>query len=380
MAESTRPGQPRDPFDRFDEAINDSRLYETNQPRLYESNQSRSYEPSQPRSYETNQPRLYEADHYEQPYPLAYDRQDAYERPGALQDELPTHEPVPLFLSNYEDEAHQALSEYAFASGSRKKMRTGRIITGAVAVSAIAALLALFSIDSTRAVIFNASLGGSGGSVTAPAPLATAALPDPAPAETSAVPQRIAAPPLGAEPSPPPSATPPSAPDVAAARRNQPANAAASASPSRDEITAAYQSALKGKVAAPEPAQAARETTPVGAVAALAPTVREPVPVTREAAPARRIDPDELAALLKRAKSLLAIGDITSARLLLERAADAQEAEAALMLAGTYDPQVLGSQDMRSVTPDPATAKIWYQKAAQLGSADAKRRLGLPQN
>jgi len=30
-------------------------------------------------------------------------------------------------------------------------------------------------------------------------------------------------------------------------------------------------------------------------------------------------------ALLKRAKSLLAIGDITSARLLLERAADAQE-------------------------------------------------------
>ena len=53
--------------------------------------------------------------------------------------------------------------------------------------------------------------------------------------------------------------------------------------------------------------------------------------------------PDELAALLKRAKSLLAIGDITSARLLLERAADAQEAEAALMLAGTYDPQVLGT-------------------------------------
>ena len=47
--------------------------------------------------------------------------------------------------------------------------------------------------------------------------------------------------------------------------------------------------------------------------------------------------------LLKRAKGLLAIGDITSARLLLERAADAQEPEAALMLAGTYDAQVLGT-------------------------------------
>ena len=110
------------------------------------------------------------------------------------------------------------------------------------------------------------------------------------------------------------------------------------------------------------------------------PAVRETVPPPREAVPARRIDPDELAALLKRAKGLLAIGDITSARLLLERAADAQEAEAALMLAGTFDPQVLGSQDLRSVTPDPAAAKVWYQKAAQLGSADAKRRLGQLQN
>ena len=50
------------------------------------------------------------------------------------------------------------------------------------------------------------------------------------------------------------------------------------------------------------------------------------MPVAPPAPAARRIDPDELAALLKRAKGLLAIGDITSARLLLERAADAQEA------------------------------------------------------
>jgi TPR repeat protein len=191
-----------------------------------------------------------------------------------------------------------------------------------------------------------------------------------------AQPPRIAAPPLAAEPT---------GAEVAAARRSPP-NALASASPSRDEIAAAYQSALKGKVAAPEPAarDAAREVAAVApaapVVVAVAPAVREPVPVTREAVPARRIDPDELAVLLKRAKSLLAIGDITSARLLLERAADAQEAEAALMLAGTYDPQVLGSQDLRSVTPDPAAAKVWYQKAAQLGSADARRRLGQLQN
>jgi hypothetical protein len=231
-------------------------------------------------------------------------------------------------------------------------------------VSAIAAVLALFSIDSTRAVIFNASLGGGGGSAPPPAQLA-AAVPEPAQSP------RIAAPPLAAEPT---------GAEVAAARRTPP-NAQASASPSRDEIAAAYQSALKGKVAVPEPVarDASREVaavTPAAPVVAVAPAVREPAPVTREAAPVRRIDPDELAVLLKRAKGLLAIGDITSARLLLERAADAQEPEAALMLAGTYDPQVLGGQDLRSVAPDPEAARVWYQKAAQMGSVDAKRRLG----
>ena len=162
----------------------------------------------------------------------------------------------------------------------------------------------------------------------------------------------------------------PTGAEVAAARRTPP-DAVASASPSRDEIAAAYQSAIKGnKVAVPEP---------VGRDVARRPRA-DPTVTRAVRAPARRIDPDELAALLKRAKSLLAIGDITSARLLLERAADAQEAEAALMLAGTYDPLVLGSQDLRSVTPDPAAARVWYEKASQLGSADAKRRLGQLQN
>jgi TPR repeat protein len=59
--------------------------------------------------------------------------------------------------------------------------------------------------------------------------------------------------------------------------------------------------------------------------------------------------------------------------LLLERAANAQEASAALLLAQTYDPAVLGTQDMRSITADPEQARAWYQKAAQLGSLDAQQ-------
>jgi hypothetical protein len=369
MAENNRPAQSRDPFDRFDEAISDPRLYEADQSRYEQLRAQLRYEPQhepQPQ-YEQSQ---YQQPQYEQPFALSFERTDV------LPEELPPHEAVPLFLSNYEEESHQQLSEYTFAGGNRrfgsgglKKARAGRIVTGVVVVSAIAAVLALFSIDSTRAVIFNASLGGGGGSAPPPAQLA-AAVPEPAQPQRS-----IAAPPLAAEPT---------GAEVAAARRTPP-NAVASASPSRDEIAAAYQSALKGKVAVPEPVarEASREVaavTPAAPVVAVAPAVREPVPVTREAAPARRIDPDELTALLKRAKGLLAIGDITSARLLLERAADAQEAEAALMLAGTYDPLVLGSQDLRSVTPDPAAARVWYEKASQLGSADAKRRLGQLQN
>src|SRR5438034_7995756 len=369
MAENNRPAQSRDPFDRFDEAISDHRLYEADQSRYEQLRAQLRYEPQPQYEQPQYEEPQYEQARYEQPFALSFERTDV------LPEEMPPHEPVPLFLSNYEEESHQQLSEYTFASGDRrfgsgglKKARAGRIVTGVVVVSAIAAVLALFSIDSTRAVIFNASLGGGGGSAPPPAQLA-AAVPE------SPQPQRIAAPPLAAEPT---------GAEVAAARRTPP-NALASASPTRDEIAAAYQSALKGKVAVPEPVarEAAREVaavTPAAPVVAVAPAVREPVPVTREAVPARRIDPDELAVLLKRAKRLLSIGDITSARLLLERAADAQEAEAALMLAGTYDPLVLGSQDLRSVTPDPAAARIWYEKASQLGSADAKRRLGQLQN
>ena len=125
--------------------------------------------------------------------------------------------------------------------------------------------------------------------------------------------------------------------------------------PTRDEIAAAFKAAHQGQ---PEVRQSP-------AAAAL----------PDETPPVRRMNADELAALMKRAKSLIAIGDIAPARLLLERAADTQEASAALLLAQTYDPAVLGTQDARSITPDPATARDWYEKAARFGSTDAQQRL-----
>jgi len=55
---------------------------------------------------------------------------------------------------------------------------------------------------------------------------------------------------------------------------------------------------------------------------------------------------------MTRAKSLLALGDIARRDWLLERAANAQDASAAFLLAQTYDPAVLGVRDTRSITAD----------------------------
>jgi hypothetical protein len=93
------------------------------------------------------------------------------------------------------------------------------------------------------------------------------------------------------------------------------------------------------------------------------------------AAPSKTLDAETLAALMTRAKSLLALGDIAAARLLLERAASAQDAIAAFLLARTYDPAVLGVRDTRTIIPDPVMARDWYRKAASFGSTDAQQRL-----
>lgn len=87
----------------------------------------------------------------------------------------------------------------------------------------------------------------------------------------------------------------------------------------------------------------------------------------------RKIGPDELASLVQSAKHLLRLGNIAAARLMLKRAAAARDPTAALMLARTYDPKVLGSENVPKFEPQPAKARAWYKKAAEFGSAEAQR-------
>jgi hypothetical protein len=89
----------------------------------------------------------------------------------------------------------------------------------------------------------------------------------------------------------------------------------------------------------------------------------------------RQVNHGEIAVLLKRGKNLIASGDLAAARIVLRRAADANNAEAALALAATYDPFVLQELKVYGFTGDAAIARTWYEKAAELGSSVAPRRL-----
>ena len=256
----------------------------------------------------------------------------------------------PLFLSDPNGDPYP--EEYINPLQLRRKWSiSSRLLMATVVAAALAALYAFFASDASRDIVVNAKASIA---AVMPGPSA-AAQPD----STQLTPHDIQLKDVGRI-SPPAVVTTDNAKGVAIAAVN----------PTREAIATAYQGALQSQAPAPVPAPAAVPMAALPAVAA--PTVAAPVVA---APPARQMDPDEFATLMQRAKALLAVGDISSARLLLERAAEAPDASAALMLAQTYDPQRLGASDVRSIVPEPAKARAWYQKAAQLGSADAQRRL-----
>jgi hypothetical protein len=87
------------------------------------------------------------------------------------------------------------------------------------------------------------------------------------------------------------------------------------------------------------------------------------------------LDREEIATLVKRGEDFIANGDLASARLVLRRAAEGGDAQAALLLGSTYDPATFKRLKVLGSAPDPVQARAWYQRAADLGSAEAVRRL-----
>src|SRR5262249_50533351 len=131
----------------------------------------------------------------------------------------------------------------------------------------------------------------------------------------------------------------------------------------------------RGAGAPPKPAPQAPgaiEPRPARAAAAAPP----PAPAgPAKSFAVRQLSREEIADLVRRGEAFMASGDLASARLVLQRAAEGGDPRAALMLAGTYDPIALEKLGIQGFASDIAAARTWYERAREFGSAEAMRRL-----
>jgi hypothetical protein len=82
--------------------------------------------------------------------------------------------------------------------------------------------------------------------------------------------------------------------------------------------------------------------------------------------------------LLGRAEALLRVRDVSGARLLLERAAERGSAQGILLLAQTYDPDVLSQWRVLGISGDPEKARKLYEKSRVLKAREATAATTLP--
>ncbi len=110
-------------------------------------------------------------------------------------------------------------------------------------------------------------------------------------------------------------------------------------------------------------------------VVAVAPPPKPPaLPKVKVKRP--NLDSAEVKALLVDAQNLIELGDLVSARQMLEYAMSQQSAEAAFRLAQTFDPLHLATMaSVLSVEPNITRAKVLYYSAARQGHQAAAKRL-----
>jgi hypothetical protein len=159
----------------------------------------------------------------------------------------------------------------------------------------------------------------------------------------------------------------------ASAADNKDAAQSSTASPAPSQAPAAVG---KDDVPQSDRVSASRGPADTSVVPANAPVSGPNSPAaTALAPPISGLSKAELTELLHHGDTLLRTGDISSARLFYERAADAGDGRAALRLGATFDPEFLGRLGLGKLQADPAEARSWYSRARDLGEIDAKRRL-----
>ena len=90
------------------------------------------------------------------------------------------------------------------------------------------------------------------------------------------------------------------------------------------------------------------------------------------ALPPRGTPAKDTSLLLERGDSLFRIGDVASARGFYEKAAEKGNGQAALRLGESYDRSFLQQANLGSVRADTSAAVFWYQRAWVLGVAEAE--------
>jgi hypothetical protein len=185
------------------------------------------------------------------------------------------------------------------------------------------------------------------------------ALPEPPPATMPAGPP--------AKPADQPAVSEPAAPSMQTARVPLSAGPVASLtsdpatsdpSPSQDTHRPT-QERLEARLATAPPPDSTQMTAGPAATSSTSPPATAPLP------------PDIVAKLLERGAAMLAAGDISAARLLYGRAAEAGSAQAAVAVGKTYEPVFLANKGTIGIRADPTIAAGWYRRAASLGAATA---------
>ena len=124
---------------------------------------------------------------------------------------------------------------------------------------------------------------------------------------------------------------------------------------------------------APPPTVAPPAAAPAAAApAAVVPPAVAPAAVVPAATPPLAAAEVDGKALVERAERLIRLGDISGARLVLERASDRGDPRAIFLLAQTCDPRMLRAWKVQGLKPDPDRARALYAKAAQEGVRETK--------
>ena len=112
-----------------------------------------------------------------------------------------------------------------------------------------------------------------------------------------------------------------------------------------------------------------------GTILASATTRLEIAQDPRAALVLRSDESDRIDDLINHGQKMVEVGYLAGARAYFRRAVEAGSGEAALLLGACYDPAFIEKIGAQGIEPDLKEARTWYERAKQLGVADADAKL-----